>query len=290
MPSDGVITLNFSHRWSGEGGGWDGGLVVVSVDGADWQRVESFTAGGYNGNITGDTVLGNALRGPAFVDQSAGYDLPEYINSEAEITATAGQVIVLGFLYSWDQGCSGLDPNWEITKVSVKVNGDAIVFTPAPMVSFEVIGNGQMSGTSGLGTGYQWQRDDGAGFVDIPGATENTYTLTGVTLTDSGAKFRCVGTLPILGPSGTSAEATLTVIAGCGAMVVTKTAEGNVDITWGSACTLQGTDVLVPLPGETPWVTINAGDPGVVLLEPGHAILTPTAYKFFHAVAPTSCP
>ena len=52
---------------------------------------------------------------------------------------------------------------------------------------------------------YQWQRNG----VDIPGATSSTYTLSGVTSADNGARFRCVITNAF--GFATSIEATLTV-------------------------------------------------------------------------------
>lgn len=41
-------------------------------------------------------------------------------------------------------------------------------------------------------TGYQWQRDIGAGFVDVAGATSASYTTGALAVADSGARFRCV--------------------------------------------------------------------------------------------------
>ncbi|HOW67556.1 MAG TPA: PA14 domain-containing protein [Candidatus Paceibacterota bacterium] len=54
---------------------------------------------------------------------------------------------------------------------------------------------------------YQWQRDG----VDIPGATGASYTTPLLTTADSGAKFRCVLSVPAL--TVNSEEATLTVNA-----------------------------------------------------------------------------
>jgi hypothetical protein len=55
-------------------------------------------------------------------------------------------------------------------------------------VTFTVVatGDGTLS--------YRWQRQDvgAADFVDVPGATASTYTLTGPTAADNGAKFRVV--------------------------------------------------------------------------------------------------
>jgi glucose/arabinose dehydrogenase len=58
---------------------------------------------------------------------------------------------------------------------------------------------------------YQWQRHNGAMFVDLPNATEPTLAVNDVTLTDNGAQYRVVVT-NMLG-SATSNVATLTVTA-----------------------------------------------------------------------------
>ena len=54
----------------------------------------------------------------------------------------------------------------------------------------------------------QWQRNNGVGWVDISGATSNTYTFT-TTILDDAAMFRCVGTNAE--GSATTAAGTLTV-------------------------------------------------------------------------------
>ena len=59
------------------------------------------------------------------------------------------------------------------------------------------------SGTSPLS--YQWQRDQ----ANIPGATSSSYTISSASMSDNGAKFRCVVTNAF--GSATSNEATLTV-------------------------------------------------------------------------------
>ncbi|MGE0439651.1 MAG: hypothetical protein AB7S39_04110 [Gemmatimonadales bacterium] len=63
---------------------------------------------------------------------------------------------------------------------------------------------------AGSGLGYQWQRSDaGSAFVDIPGATAATYTVTAVAAGDDGARFRAV--VSNGGGSVTSGAALLTV-------------------------------------------------------------------------------
>jgi hypothetical protein len=52
---------------------------------------------------------------------------------------------------------------------------------------------------------YQWQRNQ----VNIAGATSSNYTIASTSLSDNGAKFRCVVTNAF--GNATSSEATLTV-------------------------------------------------------------------------------
>lgn len=71
---------------------------------------------------------------------------------------------------------------------------------------------GQTATFSCLATGtlpitYQWQQNN----VDIPGATNTSYTTPALTLTDNGATFRCITTNAF--GNATSNSATLTVVA-----------------------------------------------------------------------------
>jgi hypothetical protein len=63
--------------------------------------------------------------------------------------------------------------------------------------------------THGLPQCYQWQRDSGAGFMDIPGANGLSYSLLALPA-DDGSRFRVA--ISIVGALEYSAEALLTVI------------------------------------------------------------------------------
>jgi hypothetical protein len=65
---------------------------------------------------------------------------------------------------------------------------------------------------SGPGLTYQWQEDTGSGFINISGATADSYTKTGITAMMDGYKYRVLvtGTCP---PTIASNAATLTVEA-----------------------------------------------------------------------------
>ncbi len=82
---------------------------------------------------------------------------------------------------------------------------------------------------------YRWQRNT----VDIPGATNTTYTIAAVSAADNGAQFRCIVTNSA--GSATSNAATLTV-TGNGAPVatITQPAEGTL-YSGGQTITYAGT-------------------------------------------------
>ena len=56
---------------------------------------------------------------------------------------------------------------------------------------------------------YQWQRNDGAGFVNIVNATGSSYTFLPSSY-DDGAIFRCV--IGVIGTNATTTTATLSVV------------------------------------------------------------------------------
>lgn len=63
---------------------------------------------------------------------------------------------------------------------------------------------------TGTGLGYQWQLNTGSGFNNIAGATGTSYTVTGVTLPQSGHQYQVIIT-GTCGTPVTSSAATLTV-------------------------------------------------------------------------------
>lgn len=85
-------------------------------------------------------------------------------------------------------------------------SGPAITTQPANQTT--CVGSNATFTTASSGT-YQWQVNTGAGFSNISGATNATYTVTGATSSLSGNTYRCI----ITGQCGstTSSAATLTV-------------------------------------------------------------------------------
>ena len=80
------------------------------------------------------------------------------------------------------------------------------------------IGAGQTATFSVTGSGsnptYQWQTNNGGGWVNITGATSSSYTTPPEVVANNGLQFQCVVTTPCDGASVTSAAATLNVYPG----------------------------------------------------------------------------
>ncbi|MHC1767937.1 MAG: PA14 domain-containing protein [Verrucomicrobiia bacterium] len=183
------VTLSFTHRYSFEGDYYDGGQVQLSVNGAPFAPVpaEAFSANGYaEGAIVGTGVLKD-LR--AFNGTSAGYGTSNLITSSAVLGSfNKGDTLVLQFVGAWDECSSASHPNWVIKNVQL-VFGKA-----AKPVTFEAEVQATLQGSPVLVV-YQWQRDDGSGFVDIGGATTPAYRFYPVAA-DLNAKFRLQATVP----------------------------------------------------------------------------------------------
>jgi hypothetical protein len=188
LTQDGVVALSFNHRYSFESGLYDAGLVRISVNGGAYTQVlaESFTQNGYaQGTIIGNGIA-NGLRG--FNADSPGYDSGTFITSRAILGAfKAGDRVVVQFVAAWDECTRGSLPNWEIDsmKLDLLVGAQASTFTSEAAASLQ----GQP-----VSVRYQWQRNDGAGWVDIAGATSSSYTLY-PTEVDMRATFRVVASV-----------------------------------------------------------------------------------------------
>jgi len=260
-----VVTVSFDHRYSFEADAdtrWDGGQLRLSVNGGPYEPVPgtSFTANGYSGTVGGVSVPNDELAGQeAFIGESTGYTAGTFMTSAATLgTFNAGDTLSIQFLAAWDDCSEGKEPNWEIT---------GIQFDP-PLenrnVTFTVGANASRPGLTNAPTAYQWQRDDGSGFVDIPNAILAAYGLL-PELTDNGATFRCVVQTP--GLSVTSQVATLTVTTGAETPMLTVTlSNGQVVIAWPAPSTgyvlEQATAILSPV-SSTVW-TPEGSTPEVV--------------------------
>jgi len=195
----GRARLTLAHRWSVEGDLWDGTQARISVNGGAFVAVpaSAFTQGGYNGTVrAGNSVLQNQM---AWVGDSAGHAAGTFVNSVAELGAlNAGDTVQIELVYGGDTNTKGpLLPSWEINSIGLSEGGQ----DPVLRLTATVVPNQTLY--------YQWQRNNGAGYFDILGATGPSYTLN-PTLADNGAKFRAVVYVP--GTYVTSGESTLSVI------------------------------------------------------------------------------
>ena len=189
VPVSDEVTLTFTHRYSFEADRWDGGQVLISVNGGAFTPVDpaNFTANGYPaGLIQGNGVLKD-LR--AFHDDSPGYAAGDFITSSVILGAfTKNDTIAVQFLGGWDDCSSGSHPSWTISNMSLD-------YGTAPRAStFTAAATASKQGTT-IPFTYQWQRNDGSGWVDI--ANENAATLRIFpTAADFSAQFRVVVKVP----------------------------------------------------------------------------------------------
>jgi hypothetical protein len=178
-----------------------------------------------NGNIIVGFPAGTAVTGAGGTDILAGYRM--YFASGSREAATAPNTVNL---YA---GRENLTPTGEdifLRAVQVALNNGAapatdplapVGFTSHPMSATVLQGGSVTFSASVTGAAprtVQWQRDTGDGmtFTNIPDAStpflNSTYTLTGLTPADSGARFRAVANNLAVN-NATSEVATLTVTA-----------------------------------------------------------------------------
>ena len=158
--------------------------MLVSVNGGSFTAVapDSFTANGYSTNkIQGNGVL-KGLN--AFNGDSPGYAAGTFITSTAILgTYKTGDKLVVQFLGAWDDCTGAGTPGWAIQSMKLS-------YSSAPVaVTFDVDAAVTRQGAPTT-FGYQWQRDDGAGFVNIDGATASSYRFFPTVAADFTASFR----------------------------------------------------------------------------------------------------
>lgn len=144
--------------------------------------------------VSGGTSLANNAASPLSVSTAGNYYVRAYFSSSA----------------CWSDGEAG--------PFSVTINTDAVVASPP---SDEIVYNGDdisFTITAAGATAYQWQVDDGSGFVDISnggvysGATTSTLDITGATLSMDTYQYRCVVSSSTPCNDITTGSATLTVV------------------------------------------------------------------------------
>ncbi|MCL4178281.1 MAG: hypothetical protein KJ072_11150 [Verrucomicrobia bacterium] len=187
VPQSDEVTLTFTHRYRFEGDLYDGGQVRVSVNGGAFTPVpaDNFTVNGYAaGNIVGNGIL-NGQR--AFNSDSAGYEAVEFIQSSVILgTFSQGDTIAVQFVGGWDDCWSPGQPAWQIKDLQLVIGkaAQAVTFTGAAVAN--------AGGPTTVS--YQWQRNDGAGFVDIDGATASELRFYPVAA-DFDATFQLVASV-----------------------------------------------------------------------------------------------
>ena len=128
VPSTAGIQVSFDHRYSIEGGDWDGAGLQLSIDGGEFTNVprSAFTQNGYT-NI--NPLIGNHVLKDldGFSMDSPGYLDGTFITSIARIGGvTAGSNIQIRFVGAFDEGARGTNiPNWEINSIKVETVTDA---------------------------------------------------------------------------------------------------------------------------------------------------------------------
>ncbi|MCX8107310.1 MAG: hypothetical protein N3G20_00745, partial [Verrucomicrobiae bacterium] len=200
VPVTDEVTLSFTHRYSFEGDLWDGGQVRISVNGGPFTPVapENFTANGYaEGLIQGNGILKGQR---AFNGDSPGYAQGQFITSSVILGKfNRNDTIAIQFVGAWDDCATASKPGWVIKSLNLVFGKAATAVTFTSEATANLRGQPQR-------VYYQWQRNDGAGWVDIPGADEPSYRFFPVEA-DFKAKFRVVASVP--GKSITSNEVKL---------------------------------------------------------------------------------
>lgn len=114
----GAVRLSFDHRHSFEYGGtrWDGGVVLISVNGGPPTTVplSAFLLNGYDKTIASNSR--SVLAGqPAFTAKSTGYDSGEFINSVANLGRfNPGDTVQVRFRFAGDTNTTGGLPTWAV--------------------------------------------------------------------------------------------------------------------------------------------------------------------------------
>lgn len=185
---DTEISVGFLHRYSFESG-WDGGQLRISVNGGEFTPVpaDNFIDNGYAMAALEGT---GPLKGQrAFTGDSAGYSTNGFITSSAILGSfKAGDTFRIQFVGAWDEATIQSVPGWVIKNVQYTYG------TAPRAVTFAAEATASQRGKT-LTVAYQWQRNDGQGFVDIPAETRTSYRFY-PKASDFSAQFRVVAGVP----------------------------------------------------------------------------------------------
>ena len=108
------LVISFQHRFSFEGGNWDGGVIELSNNGgATWTDIG---VGSYNGSTNAVTSAPIGTNRPAFVNRIVGW--PNFATVTRNLGLTyAGQSIMIRFRVGADETVGA--PGWDIDDVTV---------------------------------------------------------------------------------------------------------------------------------------------------------------------------
>jgi hypothetical protein len=261
VPVSDEVTLSFTHRYSLESDYYDGGQVWISVNGGAFTPVspDKFTANGYApGNIVGTGIL-NGQR--AFNGDSAGYATNGLITSSVILgTFNQNDTIAVQFVGAWDECFGYFQPSWVIKQMQLAFGKAAKAST------FESQATASKQGQP-VAVSYQWQRNDGAGFVDIPNATGASFTIY-PTAADFNAQFRVVAS--VIGKSLISNVVKLTQGAVTPPELSITTTGGAITITFTGR--LQSS------------ATVNGTYQDVTGATSPYPVTTPTGTRFYRSV------
>lgn len=128
IPNGGPVELSLKHRYNFEPDLYDGGVVMVSINGGEFVMLDGgqFTQNGYaDGVLVGNGVLQNMR---AWNAGSPGFASGTLITSVATIPGvTSGNTIQLRFLGAWDDAFTSPGIDWEITGVTVKAGAATVL-------------------------------------------------------------------------------------------------------------------------------------------------------------------
>jgi hypothetical protein len=111
------LTIAFSHRFAFENGGWDGGVIEISADGATWTDINNIPGvpAVYNGQTNATTTAPIGANRKAFVNRSASW--PSFIAFSRDLgTSFANQHVRIRFRIGADDSTGA--PGWDIDDIA----------------------------------------------------------------------------------------------------------------------------------------------------------------------------
>ncbi|HYK00391.1 MAG TPA: hypothetical protein VE974_01455 [Thermoanaerobaculia bacterium] len=110
----GPLTISFQHRFSFEGGNWDGGVVELSTNGgASWVDIGTSA---YNGATNAVTSAPIGASRPAFINRMTGW--PNFAGVTLNLGTTyANQNVLIRFRIGADESTGS--PGWDIDDIAI---------------------------------------------------------------------------------------------------------------------------------------------------------------------------